>query len=134
MTDTTAQHIAARDDEDLKARIIAAAEQAHLPEPENFVRMNLGKIISTPVSSGATITSVHAYTSTTYAAAVSARDAAIASLAATRDAAVAQLEDDHAAALADLAALPQRPGSDLAAVTDDQISQAIAAVWAPFTE
>lgn len=61
MTDTTAQHIAARDDEDLVARLVAAAEQAHIPEPAQFVRTNIGKIISTPIEGTSTITTVYAY-------------------------------------------------------------------------
>lgn len=72
MTDTTAQHISARDDEDLTARLVAAAEQAHIPSAESFVRMNAGRLISTEISGGTTITAVHAYASSVYADAVAA--------------------------------------------------------------
>ena len=61
MTDTTAQHIAARNDSDLKARLVAAAEQAHVDNPVSFVEQNMGKLISTPVDGDTTITTVHAY-------------------------------------------------------------------------
>lgn len=72
MTDTTAQHIAARDDEDLRARLIAVAEQAHIPNAEQFVMMNLGTLISTELQPGTTITSVHAYAAEQYRQAVEA--------------------------------------------------------------
>lgn len=72
MTDTTAQHIAARDDADLRARLVATAEQLGVDEPEAFVRQKLGKLVSTPIDGQSTITSVHAYASTQYAAAVAA--------------------------------------------------------------
>lgn len=72
MADTTAQHIAARDDQDLVNRLVAAAEQAHIDNPDGFVRQNVGRIISTEISGGATITAVHAYASTVYAEAVAA--------------------------------------------------------------
>jgi len=61
MTDTTAQHIAARDDEDLRKRFVAAAERAHIPNPASFVESNIGRLVSTEISSGTTITTVHAY-------------------------------------------------------------------------
>ena len=98
MTDTTAQHIAARDDENLVARLVASAEQAHIPNPDSFVRMNVGKLISTDIG-GTTVTTVHAYASAVYEQAV--------------------------------ADLPPKPGLNPAAVTDDQLAQAIQAVWAP---
>lgn len=99
MTDTTAQHIAARDDQDLVARLIAAAEQAHIDNPETFVRNNIGKLISTEIGQDTTITTVHAYASL------------------IRESALAQL--------------PPKPGLDPAAVTDQQLAQAIQAVWEP---
>lgn len=72
MTDTTEQHIAARDDKDLLERLVASAEQAHIPQADNFVLTNIGKLISTDIGDGITLTSVHAYTSGVYAAAVAA--------------------------------------------------------------
>jgi hypothetical protein len=71
MTDTTAQHIAARDDADLTARLIAAAEQAHIPNADNFVATQKGRIISTEVG-GSTLTAVHAYAKNAYDEAVAA--------------------------------------------------------------
>lgn len=98
MTDTTAQHMAARDDADLVARLVAAAEQAHIDNAESWVRQNVGKLISTDIG-GTTVTAVHAYASTVYNDAV--------------------------------AALPETPGSNPAAVTDAQLTQAVQAVWGP---
>jgi hypothetical protein len=72
MVDTTAQHIAARDDTELISRLVAAAEQAHIPNPERFVWDNRGIIISTDIGEGSTITTVHAYASTVYEQAVAA--------------------------------------------------------------
>lgn len=72
MADTTAQHIAARDDQDLVNRLVAAAEQAHIPNPDSFVRQNVGRLISTTIDGGSTITAVHAYASTVYEEAVAA--------------------------------------------------------------
>lgn len=99
MADTTAQHIAAREDEHLVARLIAAAEQAHIPEPATFVRNNIGKLISTKIGEDTTITTVHAYASH------------------VREAALKQL--------------PPEPGLDPAAITDQQLFQAVSAAWAP---
>lgn len=61
MTDTTAQHIAARNDKDLKARLVASAEQAAVPDAELWVTQNIGRLISTKVEGDSTITTVHAY-------------------------------------------------------------------------
>lgn len=63
MTDTTAQHIAARNDTDLVDRLVAAAEQARVDNPAQFVQLNLGRLVSTPVAGDSTITTVHAYAS-----------------------------------------------------------------------
>lgn len=98
MTDTTAQHIAARDDQDLKARLIAVAEQAGIPNAASFVEQNLGKLVSIDIG-GTTLTAVHAYASQVY------RDA--------------------------VAALPPAPGLNPAAVTDAQLTDAVATVWQP---
>jgi len=72
MADTTAQHMAARDDEDLTARLVAAAEQAHIPNPASFVESNVGRLVSTEISAGTTLTSVHAYAAGQYQIAVDA--------------------------------------------------------------
>lgn len=72
MTDTTAQHIAARNDSDLKERLVAAAEQAHVDNPQLFVDQNIGRLISTPIEGDSTITTVHAYANEVRKAAVAA--------------------------------------------------------------
>lgn len=72
MADTTAQHIAARDDADLRARLIAAAEQKHIPNPEQFVQANMGNLISTKITGDTTLTAIHAYASGVREAAVAA--------------------------------------------------------------
>lgn len=72
MVDTTAQHIATREDDDLRQRLIASAEQARVPNPEQFVSTNIGKIISTPIDGDTTLTTVHAYAAEQYRVAVTA--------------------------------------------------------------
>lgn len=71
MTDTTAQHIAARNDADLAERLTASAEQANIPNAASFVQQNLGRLVSTDIGD-TTITAVHAYASTVYSDAVAA--------------------------------------------------------------
>lgn len=70
--DSTAQHIAARDDEDLKKRLVATAEQAHIPNAAGFVESRLGDLVSTKLDGDTTITSVHAYATAQYEAAKAA--------------------------------------------------------------
>jgi hypothetical protein len=72
MTDTTAQHIAARDDVDLTERLIATAEQLAVTDAASFVRSNLGRLISVDIGEGTTVTSVHAYAKASYEAALAA--------------------------------------------------------------
>lgn len=69
MTDTTAQHIAARNDEDLRERLVA--EQQQIPNAAGFVEQNLGRLVSADIS-GTTPTAVHAYASQVYKDAVAA--------------------------------------------------------------
>lgn len=57
---TLAQHIAARDDDDLTARMVAAAEQARIPTSSQWVQAHRGLIVSVPVD-GTTLADVHAY-------------------------------------------------------------------------
>ena len=71
MTDTTAQHIAARNDQDLRDRLVAVAEQAQVPNAASFVDQNLGKLVSADIG-GTTVTAVHAYASQVYQDAVAA--------------------------------------------------------------
>lgn len=57
---TTAQHIAARSDNDLLARFIAKAEM--MPDvPAEWIQQNIVKLIQVPVAEGKTITDVHAF-------------------------------------------------------------------------
>ena len=70
MADTTAQHIAARDDDDLKARLVASAEQSQIPNSAGFVESNMGKLVSTEIGGATTLTAVHAYTAEEYRLAV----------------------------------------------------------------
>ena len=70
MADTTAQHIAARDDADLRARLVASAEQGQIPNPAGFVDSNIGRLVSTEIGGATTLTAVHAYTAEQYRLAV----------------------------------------------------------------
>lgn len=69
---TTAEHLAARQDEDLIQRLIAAAEQAGVHDADTWVRDNIGALITAPVAGDSTISSVHAYANNVYKTAVSA--------------------------------------------------------------
>lgn len=63
---TTAQHIAARDDRDLQQRLIAAAEQAGIPNAASIVAGSLGALVSRPITVNGeqtSLTAVHAYAS-----------------------------------------------------------------------
>ena len=61
---TTAQHITARSDTDLLARLIAASEQAGISNAQQAVEQNLGLLIAAPVAEGQCIADVHAYATT----------------------------------------------------------------------
>ncbi|QBI98124.1 hypothetical protein SEA_FIREMAN_41 [Microbacterium phage Fireman] len=64
MTDTTSQHIAARDDLDLQHRLIAAAEQMGISNASSTIASNLGTLISRTITVNGeetTLTKVHAY-------------------------------------------------------------------------
>ena len=90
---TTSDHIKATRDQDLKARLIAAAEMAGIDAPSFWVESNLGRLVSTNVQDGQTIADVYTYAAATYTP-------------------------------------TPRPGENLAAVTDDHLTAAIAAVQA----
>lgn len=62
---TLQEQIAARDDEDLKNRMVAAAERQHIPQPKQWVEENMGRLVSTPIGD-TTISDVHAYAVATY--------------------------------------------------------------------
>ncbi|WP_210651352.1 hypothetical protein [Nocardioides sp. SYSU D00065] len=97
---TIAQHIAARDDRDLQQRLVAAAEMSGVPAPARWVAEHSGALACTPIEApdGSTTTIADVHA---YAAAV------------------------YADKLADLGPLP---GANAAAVTDDHLKAAVAAV------
>lgn len=72
MADTTAQHIAARNDQDLADRLVAVAEQQQIPNAATFVEQNMGRLVSAPIEGATTVTAVHAYASQVYQDAVAA--------------------------------------------------------------
>ena len=120
MTDTTAQHIAARNDEDLFDRLVATAEQQGIDQAEQFVQMNLGKLVSTKVDGDNTITTVHAY-------ATGVREDAFA-LKRCPEA----IDLPAAVALINALTAPP-PGKNPGAVTDIHLATAIMVVWSPET-
>jgi hypothetical protein len=61
---TTRQHIDARNDTDLQARFIAAAEQAGMPAAEQWVRAHMGALVAAAVDQGQTVADIHAYATT----------------------------------------------------------------------
>lgn len=63
---TLDQHIAARRDTDLLARVIAAAEKADVPNPQGWAEANMGRIVAADAG-GTTLADVHAYAVSTYA-------------------------------------------------------------------
>lgn len=63
---TLAQHIAARNDNDLLARLIAAAEQANIPNAQQWAEQHRGELVSANLGD-TTIADVHAYAVATYA-------------------------------------------------------------------
>lgn len=58
---TTAEHLAARSDADLRARLMASAEQAGIKDAEAWVSAHIGELITSPVSGDTTITSAYGY-------------------------------------------------------------------------
>lgn len=58
---TTTQHINARNDPDLLARFIAAAEQADVTDASAWVQANMGRLVTVEVDGVKTIADVHAY-------------------------------------------------------------------------
>lgn len=57
---TIAQHIAARDDSDLRARLTAAAEMTGVADPARWVTENLGALVYADIA-GTTLADVHAF-------------------------------------------------------------------------
>lgn len=62
---TLAEHIAARSDQDLLARITAAAEVAGIPAPAHWASTHAGQIVSTDVE-GSNLATVHAFAVSQY--------------------------------------------------------------------
>lgn len=93
---TTAEYLAARADADLRARLMATAEQAGQKEAAAWVDTNIGALLTAQVAGDSTIAGVYGY---------------------------AWNERNNA-----VKALPPAPGSNPAAVTDAQLSAAVAAV------
>lgn len=62
---TLAQHIEARNDDDLLARFVAAAEQNGVPFPQNWVGQNIGSLVAAEIGD-TTVADVHAYAVASY--------------------------------------------------------------------
>lgn len=63
---STADHIAARNDTDLRDRFVAAAEQLGISNnAQNWVEQNKGRLVAVDIA-GTTVTDVHAYAVATY--------------------------------------------------------------------
>lgn len=58
---TTADHMAARGDQDLLNRFIARAEQLGVENASSWIQNNMGKLVGEVVEQGQTITDVYAY-------------------------------------------------------------------------
>lgn len=64
---TQAQHIAARNDGDLLARFVAAAELAGIPNPQAWAETHRGQIVAQAVQDGQALADVYAYAVASYA-------------------------------------------------------------------
>lgn len=62
---TTAQHNAARNDNDLLARLIAAAEKSGVANAQQQVEANRGRLVAADIG-GTTLADVHAYAVASY--------------------------------------------------------------------
>ena len=62
---TLDQQIRASKDDDLKERMVAAAERKGIPFPQVWVEQNMGKLVITPIDN-TTVADVHAYAVATY--------------------------------------------------------------------
>ena len=58
---TTAEHLAARGDVDLRMRLEAAAEMHGIREAEEWVEKNIGALLTAQIASDKTIADVYAY-------------------------------------------------------------------------
>lgn len=57
---TTAEHLKARRDNDLRERLIARAEQLGVPNAQGWVESNLGQLVGSDIG-GTTISDVYAF-------------------------------------------------------------------------
>lgn len=62
---TIAEHMAARNDNDLLQRLVAAAERAGIPSPQAWAEANRGAIVATQIGE-TTLADVHAYAVASY--------------------------------------------------------------------
>ena len=63
---TLAEHIAARNDADLLARFVAAAEVTGIDNPQGWAEQHRGELVSAKVDDDHTVSDVHAYAVATY--------------------------------------------------------------------
>lgn len=63
---TYAEHIAARNDAELTARLVAAAERACIDNAEPWVMVNRGRIVATQLPGDTSLADVHAYAVASY--------------------------------------------------------------------
>ena len=63
---TLAQHIAARNDNDLLARFVAAAEVTGIDNPQGWAEQHRGELVAAKVDGESAVSDVHAYAVSTY--------------------------------------------------------------------
>lgn len=64
---TLAEHITARNDADLLARFVAAAEMAGVDNPQGWAEQHRGELVSAKIADdGQAVSDVHAYAVATY--------------------------------------------------------------------
>lgn len=63
---TLAEHIAARNDTELLARFVAAAEVAGIDNPQWWAEQHRGELVTAKVDDDHTVSDVHAYAVATY--------------------------------------------------------------------
>lgn len=63
---TLNEHITARNDADLLARFVAAAEMAGIDNPQGWAEQHRGELVAARVDDDHTVSDVHAYAVATY--------------------------------------------------------------------
>lgn len=63
---TLAEHIAARNDNDLLARFVAAAEVTGIDNPQGWAEQHRGELVAARVDDDHSVSDVHAYAVSTY--------------------------------------------------------------------